>query len=57
MAQTLFGTFRWKIGPEHEGSIRAFLSKKRNTTDDLAAVLQTTCLEQQDLSYRSIKRF
>lgn len=69
MAQTLFGTFCWKIGAgnffkcntiataaldEHEGFIRPFLSKKRNTIDDLAAVLQTTYLEQRDLS---IKRF
>jgi hypothetical protein len=44
---------------EHEGFMGEFLSKKRNTIEDLADVLQATypCRAARFQFYRSIKRF
>ena len=42
---------------EHESFIREFLSRKENTVEDLADVLETTYPEQRRFSSGSIKRF
>jgi hypothetical protein len=42
---------------EHKGFMGEFLSKKGNTIEDLADVLQATYPEQRGFSSRSIKRF